>query len=154
MATRQPRKTAGEEEATLPQMPPPAHQGLGVGLDAGFVWQQLSDIQKSLGAIQATLQQHTAAIEKMDGLLTQKTDKLDEKLGGKLGKIDADLTEFKQIRHTAKVLGWIVVGVAGVVLAVAGYVAKEVWTVFKPLATNAVQAQQAPPAPSPRQAPK
>ncbi len=142
MATRQPRKVAGDEEATLPQMPPPTHQGIGAGLDAGFVWQQLSEIQKSLGAIQATLQMHNSSIQRMEESLTQKADKLEETLGGKLAKIDADVTEFKQIRHTAKVIGWMVAAAAGVVITITGYIAKEAWSVLKPLATNAVQNQQ------------
>ncbi|GAB2531215.1 hypothetical protein [Simplicispira piscis] len=144
MATRQPRRSAVEEEATLPQMPPPAHQGLGSGLDAGFVWQQLSDIQKSLGAIQATLQQHTSAIEKVDEKLSDKTEKLEEKLGSKLSKIDSDVSEFKQIRHTAKVVAWMVGVASAGVLAVAGFIAKEAWGVFKPHSINATQQQPVP----------
>lgn len=141
MATRQPRKAA-DEEATLPQTPPPAHQGFGASIDAGFVWQQLSEIQKALGAIQATLQQHTSVIDKVDEKLTGKTEKLEEKLVSKLSKIESDVSEFKQIRHTAKVVAWIVGTAAAGVLALAGFIAKEAWSAFKPLATNAVQIQQ------------
>ena len=49
-----------DEEASIPasvQPPAPSYGGHG-GLDAGFVWQQLSEIQKTLGAIDAKLDQH------------------------------------------------------------------------------------------------
>lgn len=120
-------------------MPPPAHQGFGGGIDASFVWQQLADIQKSLGSIQATLQQSTAALEKTEEQLNAKIDKIEERLGGKLSKIEADVSEFKQIRHTAKVVAWIVGVAAAGILAFAGFVAKEAWGVLKPIATSAVQ---------------
>lgn len=139
MATARQSRKPVEEEAVLPQTPPPASHGFGHGLDVGFVWQQLTEIQKSLGAIQATQVQHTDAI-----------GKLDEKLSGKLSKIDGDVSEFKQIRHTAKVVAWIVgVALAGG-LTVVGFVAKEVWSVvIKPRMTADYQIPKPPSIPSP-----
>ncbi|MDH0852096.1 hypothetical protein N5D66_29515 [Delftia tsuruhatensis] len=133
MATARQSKKSGDEEATLPQTPPPVNQGFGHGLDPGFIWQQLSDIQSRLGAIQATQTQHSSSIEK-----------LEDKLGGKISKIEGDVAEFKQIRHTAKVVGAILSVIAGLLLGGVGYAAKEVWTVLKPLATQAVQGQTSP----------
>ena len=145
-AARQSRKST-DEEAVLPQTPPPANQGFGHGhgIDPGFIWQQLSEIQSKLGAIQATQQQHSAAIQTVQQQHAAALDKVDEKLSGKLSKIDADVTEFKQIRHTAKVVGWIVGIAAGSVLTLAGFIAKEAWTVLKPLAASAVQIQTSSP---------
>ncbi|EKD98094.1 MAG: hypothetical protein ACD_23C00589G0002 [uncultured bacterium] len=57
-----------------------------------------------------------------------------------IGKIKADVAEFKQIRHTAKVLGWVGGVVLAGMLAVTGFVVKEVWTVLKPLAVQQIQA--------------
>lgn len=174
MATARQTRKSTDEEAILPQTPPPANQGFGHGLDPGFIWQQLSDIQSKLGAIQATQQQHTSALqsvlqqhsaaldkaeEKHASALGKAEEKLtvalvkceekhaaaleksEEKLSGKLSKIDGDVTEFKQIRHTAKVVGWIVGIAASVLVTIAGFVAKEAWTVMKPLAASAAQAQ-------------
>lgn len=124
-------RKVSDMEASIPTMAPPAHNyGSHGGLDAGFVWQQLSDIQKSLGAMQATMQQHSSAIER-----------LDEKLGGKIGKIESDVSEFKQIRHTTKVVMWIVGITAGTLVTVSGYIAKEAWMAFKP---QAIQLQSTP----------
>lgn len=139
-------QTSWRRGGDTPTDAPPAHQGLGAGLDPGFIWQQLSEIQKSLGAIQATLQQHTSVIDKIDAKLSDKVDKLEDKLGGKLSKIEADVNEFKQIRHTAKVVAWLVGLAAAGVLAAAGFVAKEAWSVFKPHAiTTATQSPNPPP---------
>ena len=86
--------------------------------------QQLSDIQKTLGAMTAKLDQNTQAFEKLDE---------------SLGKVRADVAEFKQIRHTAKVVAWIVgVTMAGV-LAVTGFIAKEAWSLLKPMAVEKIQ---------------
>lgn len=116
-----------DEEASIPasvQPPAPSYGGHG-GLDAAFVWQQLSEIQKTLGAIDAKLDQHKDAMAK------QESD---------IGKIKADVAEFKQIRHTAKVLGWVGGVVLAGMLAATGFVVKEVWTVLKPLAVQQIQA--------------
>jgi hypothetical protein len=111
-------------QVTPLQPPAPSYGGHG-GLDAGFVWQQLSEIQKTLGAIDAKLDQHKDAMAK------QESD---------IGKIKADVAEFKQIRNTAKVLGWVGGVVLAGMLAVTGFVVKEVWTVLKPLAVQQIQA--------------
>jgi hypothetical protein len=189
MATARQTRKSNDEEAILPQTPPPANQGFGHGLDPGFIWQQLSDIQSKLGAIQATQQQHTTALqgvlqqhaaafekaeekhaaalgkaeEKLTAALVKceekhaaTLEKAEEKLSGKLSKIDGDVNEFKQIRHTAKVVGWIVGIAAGAVVTIAGFVAKEAWNVMKPLAASAAQAQAArmqPPAAPPQTTP-
>lgn len=131
MATR-PRKVQDEEASIPANMQPqmPSHMGHG-GLDAGFVWQQLADIQKSLGAIDAKLEQQKESSAKLDA---------------DLGKIKADVAEFKQIRHTAKVLGTIAGVVLAGALAVTWFVVKEAWTVLKPLAVQQVQSPPAPPA--------
>jgi len=104
-----------EEEARIPVavQPPATGYALHGGLDAGFVWQQLADIQKTLGAMDAKLEQGRQVAEKMES---------------ELGKIKSDVAEFKQIRYTAKVLIWLV----GLFMALAGFFAKEAWHVFKP----------------------
>ena len=139
MATRSSARRGSEEEASIPAMQPPAHSiGGHGGLDAGFVWQQLSEIQKSLGSLQATMTQHSAAIDKVEANLGARVDKLDDKLSGKISKVESDVSEFKQIRHTAKVVAWIVGVAAAGVLAIAGVIAKEVWTVVKPHAISSM----------------
>ena len=60
-------------------------------------------------------------------------EKSDDKTSGKLRKIDDDLAEIKQIRHTAKWLLYVVGVVGAVVLAVVGFTAKEVWGISKPI---------------------
>jgi hypothetical protein len=57
---------------------------------------------------------------------------------GKLSGIESDVLEFKQIRHTAKVVGWIVGLTCTVLLAIAGFIAKEVWSIVKPPAVGAI----------------
>lgn len=130
MATR-PRKVQDEEASIPANMQPqvPSHMGHSA-LDAGFVWQQLSDIQKSLGAINAKLDQQKESSAKLDA---------------DLGKVKADVAEFKQIRHTAKVLGVITGVVLAGALTVTWFVVKEAWTVLKPLALQQVQSPPAPP---------
>lgn len=125
MATRV--RKLQDEEASIPaavQPPPPSYGGHG-GLDAGFVWQQLSDIQKTLGSIDAKLEQQKDAAAKLES---------------DIGKIKADVSEFKQIWHTAKVLGSIGGFVLAGMLAITGFVVKEAWTVLKPLAVQQIQA--------------
>lgn len=107
-----------------PQAPQSTPSMGGGGDYSPFVWQQLSDIQKTLGAMTAKLDQNTQAFEKLDE---------------SLGKVKADVAEFKQIRHTAKVVAWIVgVTMAGV-LAVTGFIAKEAWSLLKPMAVEKIQ---------------
>lgn len=145
MATARQSRKSNDEEAILPQTPPPANQGFGHGIDPGFIWQQLSDIQSKLGAIQATQQQHSSAIQTCQQQHAAALEKAEEKLGTKLSKLDADVGEFKQIRHTAKVVGVILSVIAGLILTMVTFAAKEVWTVLSPLASKAVQTQNAQP---------
>ena len=121
-ATRASTRKVVEEEANVPAMQTPPSFG-GHGIDAAFVWSQLSDIQKTLGAIEAKLDQQKDATAKMDG---------------EIGKIKTDVSEFKQIRHTAKVLGWIVGVLCAGMLALGGILAKEAWSVLKPTAMQAI----------------
>lgn len=94
----------------------------GAGSDFnGFIWQQLNDIQKCLGSIQES-QRNLSGVQ----------ERTDEKASGKLKKIDEDLAEIKQIRHTAKWLLIIGATVGGLLLTGLGLIFKEVWSVAKP----------------------
>jgi hypothetical protein len=114
----------------------------------GFIWQQLNDIQKCLGTIQESQRNLSAAQEK-----------LDDKVSGKLKKIDDDLAEIKQIRHTAKWLLIVAGTVGGLLLTGVGLVFKEVWSVAKPVVLEKIQsppvapATVVPPQPTPRKQP-
>ena len=107
----------------------------------GFIWQQLSELQRSMGAM----------------LEAQKTlasahDKAETKISGKLSKIEDELAEFKQIWHTAKALFYVGLFVASLVLGAVGFMVKEIWDISKPaikerMSAPIVQVQQAPPPP-------
>lgn len=114
-------------------MTTPAQMGMAQGMDPVFVWTQLAEMQKTLGVMSAKQDQHKEATAKLDEALAQ---------------VKADVSGFKQIRHTAKVLAWLVGIAAGAVVAAAGYITKEAWEVFKPYATQHIQ-RPAPSAPKP-----
>jgi len=135
--TRASSKATQTEEASIPsqvQAPLPFYGGSHAGLDAGFVWQQLSDIQKTLGAIDAKLEQNQRA---------------DAQLESELGKVKTTVSEFKQIQHTAKVVAWIVGFFLTVILAIAGFLAKETWGVLKGFAIEQIQQKTQPPSGQP-----
>lgn len=99
--------------------------------------------------VQAIMELKTT-IHQMDTDQKVSMARMEEKMGSvkdaiesnkkKLFGIESDVAEFKQIRHTAKVIGWIVGVTCALVLGVAGYVAKEVWSVLKPSAISAFSA--------------
>lgn len=145
MSTARPKKSSATDQDAIPQVPQsstPVSLGGHSGLDAAFIWQQLSEIQKSLGSINAKLDQHKDMAAKLES---------------DVGKVKADVAEFKQIRHTAKVVAWIVGVAAAALIGLVGFIAKEAWTAIKPLAMQQIQAAPtgqpqiaAPPAPSPK----
>lgn len=120
MATQKQR--AAESEPVAPQTSPPAPYGHGGADLNGFIWQQLSDMQRTLGAIQEAQR-----------LLVTTQERSDTKTSSKLAAIEADLAEIKQIKHTAKWLLIVCTAVGGVVITVMGFIAKEVWDIGKPL---------------------
>lgn len=110
----------------------------------GFIWQQLSEIQNRLGSIQEAQKSLATAQEKQDG-----------KISSKLSVIDADLSEIKQIKHTAKWLLIVGTAVGSVVIAVVGFIVKEVWDISKPLVLEKMtQTQNVSPAPATPQQPQ
>ncbi|PAT31891.1 hypothetical protein CLI92_09005 [Vandammella animalimorsus] len=125
MATTRAKKQAATEEAVAPPaiMTTPAQMGMAHGMDAVFVWQQMTDVQKTLGAIDAKLDQHKESVAKLEA---------------DIARIKSDVSEFKQIRHTAKVLAWVIGVAAAAFMTVTGYIAKEAWGILKPHAMNAV----------------
>lgn len=125
MSATRAKKQASTDEAVAPPaiMTTPAQMGMAHGMDAVFVWQQMTDVQKTLGAIDAKLDQHKESVAKLEA---------------DIARIKSDVSEFKQIRHTAKVLAWIVGIVAAAVVGLAGFLAKETWSILKPHAMNAV----------------
>jgi hypothetical protein len=143
MATAKPRSTDAVP-AVAPQTTPTGGYGGGAGSDFnGFIWQQLSEIQRTLGAVQESQRMQAEAHAKAD-----------EKASGKLGSLEKDLAEIKQIKHTAKWLLAVCSVVGAVVLAVVGFIAKEAWDLSKPallekLSPPKVSAPVAP-APSPK----
>jgi len=133
-STRASSKAAQAEEASIPsqvQAPLPLYSSSHAGLDAGFVWQQLSEIQKTLGGIDAKLEQS----QKQNANHVTRLESNIAEVKGELGKIKSDVGEFKQIRHTAKVVLWIV----GAILALLGFFAKEAWYLLKPIAAEKIQ---------------
>lgn len=133
MATRATRAT--DEEASTPSSVTPVQMGVAHGMDPIFVWTQLTEMQKSLGAIESTLKHHSTQFDKVHE---------------DSSKIKADVSEFKQIRHTAKVVAWVIGVVAAAFLGVVGFVAKESWSVLKPLAMRQIQVQSTQAAPGPQ----
>lgn len=128
MATAHQQKVS-ESDAIAPQSPPPSQFGYGEAAGmSGFIWQQLSEIQKTLGSIQEAQKS-----------LGSAQDKADEKVSGKLKKIEEDLAEIKQIRHTAKWLLIVGGAVGSIVLTVMGYVVTEVWSIAKPVFLEKLQ---------------
>jgi hypothetical protein len=65
----------------------------------------------------------------------------------KLSGVEADVSGFKRIQHTAKVVGWLVGVTCALLLGMAGYVTKEVWSVVKPSVISAITQ----PAPAPQE---
>lgn len=119
------RRQASVDEAiaTPAAMTTPAQMGIAHGMDAVFVWQQMTDVQKTLGGISAKLDQNKESVEKLEA---------------DIASVKSDVSEFKQIRHTAKVVAWLVGVVAAALLTVTGYIAKEAWSILKPHAVQAV----------------
>ena len=125
MATSRQKQT--EVEPLVPQLTPSAPV-MGSADLTGFIWQQLSEIQRNIGSIQESQKNLTASIEKMD-----------LKTSSKLSIIEGELTEIKQIRHTAKVVSWIVgVGFAGL-FTVGSIVASTMWDALKPMTAQFMQ---------------
>lgn len=140
MVTRKPAANAQQSDyqvtpENLSRPTTPAAGFGGSGMD-GFIWQQLSDIQKSLGAIQEAQKNLALAHEKAD-----------DKVSGKLKKIEEELAEIKQIRHTAKWLLVIAGTVGGLLITGVGLVFKEVWSVAKPSVFEKLHTAPAQPVP-------
>lgn len=72
-----------QEEASSPMMSPPAH--VPGGLDPAFIWQQLANIQNSLGSIQEGQRQLATQVEKVE----TKLDKMEERVSGITHKLYA-----------------------------------------------------------------
>lgn len=100
-----------------------------------------------------------STIHKMDTDQKVSMTRMEEKMSAlkesiesskkKLSSIESDVSEFKQIRHTAKVVGWLVGVTCVALLGLAGFVAKEAWSIVKPAALAAMvkppaQAQEPP----------
>lgn len=89
-----------------------------------------------------------STIHQMDTDQKVSMARMEEKLGSmkesvessksKMTKVESDVLEFKQIRHTAMVVGWIIVGTCTLLLGIAGFVAKEAWSILKPAAIAAI----------------
>ena len=105
----------------------------------GFIWQQLGEMQRTLGAIQEAQKQ-----------LAHAQDKGDARTSSDLSAIKADLTEIKQIKHTAKWLLIIGTAIGGVLITVVGYIGKEVWDISKPLVIEKIAQPKIAPIPAKR----
>lgn len=125
MATAKQRSAETEPSTPLTAPSVPAFAAADYN---GFIWQQLSEIQRNLGSIQESQKNLAISLEK-----------LDTKSSSKFSTIEGELTEIKQIRHTAKVVAWI----AGVgftaIFGVASLIANTMWEALKPMTTQFMQ---------------
>lgn len=125
MAT--PRQRAADIEPSTPQTAPAAPVMATADYN-GFIWQQLSEIQRGLGSIQESQKNLAASLEK-----------LDTKCGSKFSTIEGELGEIKQIRHTAKVVAWIVgIAFAGI-FALVSFIANTMWDALKPMTAQFIE---------------
>lgn len=121
MATRA-RTNVEDGAPDLPATSPgPTVYGNGMDMN-GFIWQQLNDIQRTLGAIQESQKQLTTAQEKSDS-----------KTSAKLATIETELTSIRQIKHTATWIFSIALIVGGIAMSGVVFVAKEIWSISKPV---------------------
>lgn len=114
---QQPRRGGYQTETPSPEIPSPqvVH---GNGELTQFIWQQLSEIQRSVASLGESSKQLNTSMEKLDARL----DKLEEKLSGVTHKLYA----------------------AGVVLTLTitfgAWVFSEVWSIAKPILIEKVSA--------------
>lgn len=101
-----------------------------------FVWTQLSELQRAVGAIQESQATLQGCIEK-----------LEEKLSGKLTKVTDDTATIIRVHHTTKWVGIVLLSIGGFALGGVLYVAKEVWELSKPLIIQKLTAAPTPPVP-------
>lgn len=116
MATK--NTSARESTPTAPQTPPPQMGYGSVGLSSDFIWQQLNDIQKTLGAIQESQRHGEVSFEKTHT---------------EISAIKSDVSDIKQLKNTAKTVLWIVGVVLAGMLTAAGWVFSQIWDISKPL---------------------
>lgn len=108
---------------------PPA---IGRGHPEYHFVQAIMELKSTIHQMDTDQKVSMARMEEKMGSIKESIESNKKKLSG----IESDVSEFKQIRHTAKAIGWIVGVTCAFVLAFAGYVAKEVWSVLKPSAIS------------------
>ncbi len=79
---------------SLPMSPAPAMPSDAADY-SGLIWQQLRDVQHTIGAVQETQARLSASIDRLDARFSLKIDGLDDKLIGRLDGIRTDLIEVK-----------------------------------------------------------
>ena len=72
-------------------------------------------------------------IEESQKNLLSAVDKMEDKLGTKIAKIDTEVVTMARVHHATKWVLIILLSLGGFFLAAVGYVAKEVWDLSKPL---------------------
>lgn len=125
MATPRKQASANTQPPQLPQASPSQLFG-AAPLDASFVWQQLAEIQKGLGGVQAALDTQLARLDKLEADAEKTYDKI-------------NAINYKLIAASA---------VGAVVVLVGGWVFKEVWDVAKPALVQKLTAAPAVAAPA------
>ena len=122
-------KSTQPSQSTAAQPPPGtavAPTNVGSGDYTAYIWQQINDMRGALGEVKNAIDHQTAAIERLDNKADETKDKI----------------------HAINLKLGIAAAVAAVVIAIVGFVLKEVWDVVKPaivqrLTTDPNQGQSA-----------
>lgn len=126
MATKRPAAAVDDTAPSQAPQSTPQTGGLPGGIDyTSFIWQQLNEIQGTLGGLRQAIDTQSRAIGKVEDRVGQ--------LGEKIHSINIKIAA--------------AAAVVSLVILVGGFVLKEVWDVAKPIVVQSIAAGASKPAP-------